>query len=166
MSRSIKKHYFHHWACGRNKPFRQFYNKSKRRKENQLLRQYEISADYPEEQIITRGIDYSVCFSDNWDWPSDGGNYFSGDKSSFRKDFNTTLKDDHKHIRFCMYNPTSLWDRYQEALTSNYDYDFLDMIAHKNLAGKEFTSEEELLEYCLKNQERIIEVYIKLNFGK
>lgn len=103
MSRSFKKHGYSKW-CGRNsdKWDRTCYSRNKRRKEKiickectnipfELLTEYDNLKQIPSDNLIKNKIDYSVNNSDKYSWASDGGNHFSDDLSSLRKEFNKEI---------------------------------------------------------------------------
>lgn len=52
-----------------------------------ISKEWEIAAD----KIITKGIDYSLTYADRWSWGSDGGSYWSSDKSEMRKEFDKVV---------------------------------------------------------------------------
>lgn len=70
MSRSFRKHWSSQWACGEDKPFRQSYNRSCRRKNNRIVRECEIyyrdldRIFHPYEEMSSCYGD--ICHVDEW----------------------------------------------------------------------------------------------------
>lgn len=105
MSRSFKKKPYHSICSSRgDKWCRQQYHKERRQKDKRLCKEMEGTIDkdllyyndcflctkdgvQPEEKFINKNIDYSLRFADKWGWASDGGNYYWGNKDTYRRDF-------------------------------------------------------------------------------
>lgn len=111
MSRSYKKHYCHQWACGEDKPFRQVYNRARRRKNAQIEKACEIyykdlkRVFHPYEKISSCYGD--VCHIDEGYWGSPEkwviGDFAKND-SEYPYDSNTCIG--------CSWSD-NCWDTYQ-----------------------------------------------------
>lgn len=70
MSRSFRKYWCSQWACGEDKPFRQMYNRSLRRKNNRIVRECEIyyrdldRLFHPYEEVSSCYGD--ICHVEEW----------------------------------------------------------------------------------------------------
>lgn len=72
-----------------------------------------ISENNPIDKIITKGIDYSVKYSDRWSWASDGGQYWTADISKLRRRFDTEVFGIFYGTRYYRRgNGTTIWDEY------------------------------------------------------
>lgn len=128
MSRSFKKRPYHSICSSRgDKWCRQQYHKERRQRDRRLCKELEGCIDkellydndcylctkdgvQPEERFVNESIDHSLRFADKWSWASDGGNYYWGDKNTYRRDFEIEVfgSTDRSGVRL----PTP-WEKYQ-----------------------------------------------------
>lgn len=63
MSRSYKKGWYHQWACGKDKPFRQMYNRARRARDHQILK--ECEKEYRDlDNLFHPYTELSSCYGD------------------------------------------------------------------------------------------------------
>ena len=153
MSRSYKKYMGGCFGGGSDKYSRSVYHRSKRRTDRKYC--YELYKKYEISEIFERESNFCLkCML-----------YTEDICSGVIRKFDSDL--------FCFYSnwrheAQSSWIRYQSALKNkkNYAYDFINMVVSRNLAKKQFLTNEELIAWFREKQKWLIKVWKKLNYGK
>ena len=125
---------------------------------------YQVIDDLPTDKIVA-SVDYSCEYADRWEWASDGGSCLMETESDLIRKFDSDLFGFESNWR---HEAQSSWIRYQSARKNkkNYSYDFIDMVVSRNLAKKQFLTNEELIAWFREKQKWLIKVWKKLNYGK
>lgn len=147
MSRSRMKN-FGGRSSKTDKPDKKIWHKAARSKINLQVKEFE-KLEEPFEAYFN--YDDSST-GDVWGWSSDGANWLEMTKSEIFSLFNSELKSE------------KTWNYYLKGYT-DLCY-FRTLILRTNLAGKKFQTKQEMDSWMLKNQNKIIQLFIKLNFGK
>ena len=160
MSRSHKKNMGSTIACCKNvKDDRTIYHKLERAKVRSQLKHLvnDSEDEVAQDKVIKEKIDYGIVWADTWNWSSDGGSILWETDKDLRLDFKRMFADE------------NLWYDFEYLRNGSAHNDWrcstLKEIAIK-LAPKNLVSEEELKKWIFKNENHIISVYKKTQYGK
>ena len=170
MSRSYKKHNFGSFVCYKtDKPYRQIYNRVRRRKSKQQINFFKTRIEDFDLyfDLNSSRIDRSCTYADKWSWASDGGVHYLGDKNKLRSE----IEQDFFGLEIHQYSKRTqdIWDKYkelQDPKTLKSDWWFLDFLFLKNLIPLDFKNSSDLIDWFRENNEQKLDIWYRYKLRK